>query len=145
MRHSDRDILCTVKKASSDDDSFWPRLTKHKVKVSTERAGRHSSAYVFAYTGAFNSAGVQQCRKKVFNSAENHQFSALLNTFSFSELLCCPAYTYQYTVEVCVLCSLFTNVRQGHCLPTKLMYTLFSLCSFYFAISDRNYYIGKGC
>ncbi|XP_063728756.1 uncharacterized protein LOC134856323, partial [Symsagittifera roscoffensis] len=57
VRHSDRDILCTLKKASSDDHSFWPRLTKHKVKVSTERTGRHSSTYVFAYTGAFNSAG----------------------------------------------------------------------------------------
>lgn len=35
VRHSGRDVLCTLKKAASDDDSFWPRLTKNKIKDST--------------------------------------------------------------------------------------------------------------
>ncbi|XP_075243230.1 prostaglandin E synthase 3-like isoform X4 [Convolutriloba macropyga] len=35
VRRSDRDVLCTLTKAPSDDDSFWPRLTKSKLKDKT--------------------------------------------------------------------------------------------------------------
>lgn len=35
VRHSGRDVLYSFKKASTDDDTFWPRLTKDKIKDST--------------------------------------------------------------------------------------------------------------
>jgi len=35
VRHSGRDVLYSLKKASTDDETFWPRLTKNKIKDST--------------------------------------------------------------------------------------------------------------
>ena len=72
--------------------AYFPRSYSHARRTECSKIFNQSMPlYCFKLTDFIG--GVQQCRSttvpkmKVFNSAENHQFSSLLNTFAFSALL----------------------------------------------------------